>query len=182
MNRPVIAEPAISPKDPDWDRERILSFWSPSRKLLRTVRLYQSARAKPGVFSRLYSKLLVLRYRFWSVITQAEIPLTGEIGGGLILPHPNGIVIHPDSKIGPNCIIFQQATLGTSFKGSGVPVIGGGVEIGAGARVLGPVTIGDNAVIAANAVVLIDVPEGAVAAGIPAEIVKMRHRTQAETG
>ena len=89
------------------------------------------------------------------------------------MPHPNGIVIHPNCKIGPNCLIFQQVTLGSNEAGmiTGVPTLGGSVDVGAGAKILGPINIGDNAVIGANAVVLADVPANAVAVGIPARVI-----------
>ena len=109
----------------------------------------------------------MVRHGFWSVTSGADIPLTCLIGGGLLLPHPNGVVIHPEARIGPNCLIFQQVTLGTVGSG-GVPVVGGHVDIGAGARLLGPVVVGDHAVIGANAVVVHDVPAHHVAVGIPA--------------
>jgi serine O-acetyltransferase len=88
----------------------------------------------------------------------------------LLLPHPNGVVIHPDAVIGPNCLIFQQVTIGTR-DGSTPPVIGGHVDIGAGAKILGALSIGDHASIGANAVVIRDVPEGTTAVGIPAKII-----------
>jgi serine O-acetyltransferase len=110
-------------------------------------------------------KVAVLRHRFWSAITGAEIPLGTRIGGGVMIPHPNGIVIHPDAVIGPNCLIFQQVTLGSGENGA--PRIGGHVDIGAGAKVLGGVAIGDHAKVGANAVVLQDVPAHATAVGIP---------------
>jgi serine O-acetyltransferase len=113
-----------------------------------------------------------LRHRIWSVIAGAEIPLTARIGGGLLTPHPNGIVIHPDVVLGPNCLVFQQVTIGTREGDVGVPVIGGHVDIGAGAKILGAVRIGDHAKVGANSVVLTDVPSGAVAVGVPARIVK----------
>lgn len=109
----------------------------------------------------------VMRHRFWSAVSGADIPLNCQIGGGLLLPHPNGVVIHPDARIGPNCLIFQQVTLGTLASG-GVPVVGGHVDIGAGAKLLGRIVIGDHAKIGANSVVLADVPAGAVAVGAPA--------------
>jgi serine O-acetyltransferase len=84
------------------------------------------------------------------------------------MPHPNGIVIHPDAEIGPNCLIFQQVTLGTGS--GGAPKLGGHVDVGAGAKILGGVTIGRDARIGANSVVLDDVPPGATAVGIPARI------------
>jgi serine O-acetyltransferase len=115
-------------------------------------------------------KWCALRHRFWSIVCGADIPLNCQIGGGLVMPHPNGIVIHPKSVIGVNCMIFQQVTIGTVGSKPGLPRIGGHVDIGAGAKVLGPVTIGDHAQIGANAVVVNDVPAGAVAVGIPAKV------------
>jgi serine O-acetyltransferase len=111
----------------------------------------------------------VLRHRFWSVTTGADIPLNCKLGGGLLIPHPNGIVIHPDAEVGPNCLIFQQVTLGAGD--GGVPRLGGHVDVGAGAKIIGTVIIGNHARIGANAVVITDVPEGATAVGIPARII-----------
>jgi serine O-acetyltransferase len=116
----------------------------------------------------------VLRHRIWSVVTGTDIPLNSRIAGGLLLTHPNGIVIHPDSEIGPNCLLFQQVTLGAT--GSGAPRLGGNVMVGAGAKLLGGITIGDNARIGANSVVLEDVPAGATVVGIPARIVSAPER------
>ena len=87
------------------------------------------------------------------------------------MPHPNGIVIHPKTEIGPNCLLFQQVTLGTGGPIPGAPRLGGHVDIGAGARILGGVTIGDHARIGANAVVLNDIPVGVTAVGVPARVI-----------
>lgn len=108
-------------------------------------------------------------HRLWSALAQADIPLQTKIGGGLLLPHPNGVVIHPTVVIGPNCLIFQQVTIGV-IEGSGAPVIGGHVDIGAGAKIIGGVHVGDHALIGANAVVTRDVPADCVARGNPARI------------
>jgi serine O-acetyltransferase len=86
----------------------------------------------------------------------------------LLLPHPNGIVIHPDAVIGPNCLIFQQVTIGQGSK-PGAPVIEGHVDIGAGAKILGGIKIGEHSIIGANAVVVKDVPKYSVAVGVPAQ-------------
>ena len=75
----------------------------------------------------------------------ADVPLNAQLSGGVILPHPTGVVIHPKAVIGPNCVIFQQVTIGRRDWERVAPVIGAGVEIGAGAKVLGPITIGDGA-------------------------------------
>jgi len=160
-------EELVSAEIADWTRESPRRFWDPGRKLLLAIRRYQYWRARDGVVATCLCKWVLLRHRFWSVVTGADIPVTTAIGGGLLIPHPNGIVIHPQSQIGVNCLIFQQVTIGT--RGPGLPVIGGHVDIGAGAKILGPVIIGAHAKIGANAVVIGNVPAGATAVGIPAK-------------
>lgn len=159
----------ISTAAADWSREEKKFWqWIPSRSLLASIRSYQRHAGRPGPWHVLIRKFAVLRHHFWSAICGCDIPVTCQLGGGLLIPHPNGIVIHPGAKIGPNCLLFQQVTIGTIH--DGIPVIGAHVDIGAGAKILGPVTIGDNALIGANAVVLKDVPAGATAVGVPAHI------------
>ena len=158
----------ISADVPDWSREA-RSGWSPSRSLLAAIRGYQALAAGRGPLALVRRRMAVLRHRFWSVVTGADIPLNAQLGGGLLLPHPNGVVIHPDARIGPNCLIFQQVTIGA--RRGGFPSIGGHVDIGAGAKVIGPITVGDHAVIGANAVVTRDVVPGSVVAGIPARVI-----------
>jgi serine O-acetyltransferase len=155
----------VSSEIADWTRERPRQFWDPGRKLLLSVRRYQYWRQRQGIIAGVICKGLVLRHRFWSVVTGADIPLNCQIGGGLLIPHPNGIVIHPDAKIGVNCLIFQQVTIG-SRDALGHPEIGGHVDIGAGAKILGRVNIGSHARIGANAVVVKDVTVSAVAVGV----------------
>lgn len=139
--------------------------WCPSRSLLASIRAYQHWRGK--WYGIPLAKLAVLRHRFWSVVTAADIPLNSRLGIGLLIPHPNGVVIHPDAEIGPDCLILSGVTIGTRGR-DGVPIIGAHVDIGSGAKILGPVRIGNRAVVGANAVVIHDVRQGAVVAGIPA--------------
>lgn len=164
----------VSAQEPDWSREYKPVFsWDPGRSLLASIRSFQRYDLTRGHAAKLTRHIALIRHRFWTVVTGADIPPTTRIDGGLLLPHPNGIVIHPSVRIGPNCLIFQQVTLGTAG-GDGVPIIGGHVDIGAGAKILGAVTIGDHARIGANAVVLKDVPAGGTAVGVPAVIIHQR--------
>jgi serine O-acetyltransferase len=172
-DEPAVGDAGVSAEVPDWSREaRVLGAWQPSHALIASIRAWHKARGKDRLDQVLQRRLAVLRHRFWSLVTGADIPLKCRIEGGLLLPHPNGIVIHPEVRIGPNCLLFQQVTLGTGGPVPGVPVLAGHVDIGAGAKVLGGVKIGAHAVIGANAVVLCDVPAGATAVGVPARIIK----------
>jgi serine O-acetyltransferase len=158
-------------EQPDWTREKPREFWDPSRKLLKTIRQYQKCAQSKNIVSRkLLTKWLVIKHRFWTVITGAEIDLRCQIGGGLLLPHPNGVVIHPNTIIGNNCLIFQQVTIGNNGKSPTPPTIADHVDIGAGAKILGNITIGYLAKIGANAVVTKNVPARSTAVGIPAMI------------
>lgn len=158
----------VSAAVPDWGRERPLAFWDSGRRLLRALRRYQRSRTRLG------RARWVLSHRFWSVVAGADIPLNCCLGGGLLLPHPNGVVIHPGAAVGPNCLIFQQVTLGAGGPKPGVPTLGGHVDVGAGAKLLGGIVVGDHSRIGANAVVLCDVPAGATAVGVPARVLLPR--------
>ncbi len=165
---------AVSATAPDPSRESVGAFeWNAGRRLLRAIRIYQQACRQGGVAGAIVKRWAVLEHRFWSAVSGADIPLNCRLGVGLLLPHPNGIVIHPDVEVGPNCLIFQQVTLGAGG-GEGFPIIGGHVDIGAGAKVLGAVRVGDHARIGANAVVLSDVAPGATVVGIPARPIAVR--------
>jgi serine O-acetyltransferase len=89
-----------------------------------------------------------------------------EFGPGFVLIHSNGVVINGAVRGGDNVLIEHQVTIGAEKRAS--PVIGSGVFIGAGAKIVGPVTIGDNARVGANAVVTKDVPAGTTVVGVPA--------------
>jgi serine O-acetyltransferase len=108
-----------------------------------------------------------------------ELPYTAKVGRRLVIEHQSCIVVHGLASIGDDCILRHGVTLGnrTLDRPSDAPKIGNRVNIGAGAKILGAVTIGDGAQIGANAVVRIDVPAGAVAAGIPARVCPPRDGT-----
>ncbi len=110
--------------------------------------------------------------RFWTGI---EIHPGARIGRRLVIDHGMGIVIGETAEIGDDVLLYQGVTLGGTGKDQGKrhPTIGNNVLIGSGARVLGPFTVGDGARIAANAVVLREVPPDSTAVGVPAHIVKV---------
>lgn len=96
------------------------------------------------------------------------------IGNGLLIDHGSGVVIGETAIIGNDCTLFQGVTLGGTGKelGKRHPTLYNGVFVGAGAKILGNIEIGNNAKIGANAVVLCDVPNGATAVGVPARIIE----------
>ena len=114
--------------------------------------------------------------RFWTGI---EIHPGATIGRRLVIDHGMGIVIGETAEIGDDCLIYHGVTLGGTGKDQGKrhPTIGNNVLISTGAKVLGPFKVGDGARIAANAVVLTEVPEHATAVGIPAQIVRIAGRS-----
>lgn len=106
--------------------------------------------------------------------TGIEIHPAAKIGEGVFIDHGSGVVIGETAVVGDDCVIYQGATLGGTGKETGKrhPTLGKNVMVGCGARVLGPITIGDNVKIAANAVVLSDLPPNSTAVGVPARVVK----------
>jgi serine O-acetyltransferase len=115
-------------------------------------------------------KLARSRHLLWSIVTQSDIEPRATLGQRLMLPHPNGVVIHEDAVIGDDCMIMQQVTIGMIGDGE-VPTIGNNVYIGAGAKIIGKISVGDGARIGANAVVTQDVPANFTAVGVPARII-----------
>ncbi len=107
--------------------------------------------------------------------TGIEIHPGAKIGKRLFIDHGSGVVIGETTEIGDDCTIFQGVTLGGTGKDQGKrhPTLGNNVSVGSGSRILGPVHIGNNTKIAANAVVLNDIPPDCTVVGIPAEIVRI---------
>ena len=111
--------------------------------------------------------------RFWTGI---EIHPGATIGRRLVIDHGTGIVIGETAVIGDDCLLYQGVTLGGTGKDIGKrhPTLGNNVMVGCGAKLLGPFTVGDNARIAANSVVLRDVPQDATVVGVPGRVVRLR--------
>lgn len=119
-------------------------------------------------FSLLYRAL----YRYVRNHYSIDLPYSARLGRGVVIEHCGAIVIHGSAAIGDGCIIRQGVTLGNRYlsRPLDAPQLGANVNVGAGAKILGAVTIGDGAQIGANAVVLCDVPAQATATGIPARV------------
>ncbi len=116
--------------------------------------------------------------------TGIEIHPGATIGRGLFIDHGMGVVIGETTEIGDNCVLYQGVTLGGTGKDHGKrhPTLGDNVLVGAGAKILGPFKVGDNAKIAANAVVLEEVPANATAVGVPARIVRLNGKRVNQCG
>ncbi len=145
---------------------KILKLWwsyFPLRAML-LFRFGNWCRQKHIPLGGIIQRLIALLYGL-------EITIGGNYGGGLYIAHPIGTVIAAES-IGENCTIISSVTMGMRNEWK-FPRIGNNVFIGTGARILGGIEIGDNAVIGANAVVINDVPAGATVVGIPARVIRI---------
>jgi len=110
--------------------------------------------------------------RFIEITTGISIPVEADIGPGFRIHHFGGIILHPSTKMGRNCTLYHQVTIGDYGGNGGAAKIGDNVMMGAGAKIIGEITIGDNCKIGANAVVIKDIPDCAIVFGNPA-IVKI---------
>jgi serine O-acetyltransferase len=119
---------------------------------------------------------IILEY-FIRIVFSSDINCNAKIGPGLFIIHGHDIVIGAKTIIGINCKIFNGVTLGnknTEIENDGQPVIGNNVVISTGAKILGPITIGDNCIIGANSVVIKSFGPDSIIGGIPAKILKSR--------
>lgn len=119
---------------------------------------------------------LISQFARW--LTGIEIHPGAKIGKGVFIDHGMGVIIGETAEVGDDCTIYQNVTLGGTGKDHGKrhPTIGKNVLIGSGAKVLGPFTVGDNSKIAANAVVLNEVPPNSTCVGVPARVVRRNGR------
>jgi serine O-acetyltransferase len=115
--------------------------------------------------------------RFIEIITGISIPAQATIGKGLRIHHFGGIIVHSAAVVGEHCTIYHGVTLGDRGGWGGAPLVGNRVLIGAGAKLIGEIVIGDDCVIGANAVVRTSVPTDHLAIGVPA-VIKRRDTTK----
>lgn len=159
---------AIMERDPAAKNRLEVFFLYPSFKALRAYRRAHKHYIKGHFFRARAISQRALRK------TGIEIHPGAVIGKNFFIDHGSGVVIGETTEIGDNCTIYQGVTLGGTGKETGKrhPTLGNNVMVGAGARVLGPFKVGDNSKIAANAVVLSEVPPNCTAVGVPARIVR----------
>ncbi len=123
------------------------------------------------ILRKFCSFIYKLLFKFVQIITGIELPCEAEVGSNFVIDHFGGIIVSGYAKFGDNCRIRNGVTIGLRrIEERSAPIIGNNVDIGAGAKLLGPITIGDNVIIGANAVVLCDVPGNSIAVGVPAII------------
>lgn len=161
-----------------YDIENVMKNDPAARTKLEVLLLYQSIHVL--IFYRIAHGLYKIKLFFLArlisqlgrVFTGIEIHPGAKIGKGLFIDHGMGVVIGETAEIGDNVTIYHGVTLGGTGKDKGKrhPTVGNNVIIGCGAKILGPISIGDGAKIGANSVVLKDVPKGKTAVGIPAVI------------
>jgi serine O-acetyltransferase len=133
---------------------------------------------KPAILRKLCSLIYHINFKFVQILTGIELPCEVSIGHNFVIDHFGGIIVSGYAKFGDDCRIRNGVVVGLRrVEEKAAPVIGNNVDIGAGAKLLGPITIGDNCVIGANAVVLTDVPANSIAAGVPATIRPRRSRS-----
>lgn len=138
---------------------------------VHAILFYRVAHLLDSKNHRFCAKLVSQLSRFFTGI---EIHPSAKIGKGLLIDHGAGVVIGETAEIGNNCTIFHGVTLGGrgNEKGKRHPTLRDGVFVGAGAKILGNIEIGNNAKIGANAVVLQNIPDNATAVGVPARVVR----------
>jgi len=126
---------------------------------------------RPVILRKCCSVIYKIAYKCIQIATGIELPCEARIGKNFVIDHFGGIVISGFAKIGDNCRIRNGVVVGLRHASEPcAPIIGNDVEIGAGAKVLGPIRIGDRVAIGANAVVIVDVPDDCVAVGVPAQV------------
>jgi len=147
-------------------KRSLLRMWvsdgTTAQVLYRMMQYCQSHRLRP---------IAAILYRLNASISHAIIGRNAQFGPGLVILHSIGVVINSSVRAGSNLVIEHGVTIGAEKDRS--PALGDNIYIGAGAKILGAVTIGSNVKIGANAVVTHDIPDNATAVGIPARIIRL---------
>lgn len=145
-----------------WEESFMVTFW---------FRIGSYLQQKHNIIAKFFLSIVAIIHKINCRITGIQLPIGTKIGKGLLFNHYSGIVLAKSVTIGDNCTIFQNVTIGRTWNKTPPPVIGNGVMLCAGCKIIGDVEIGDNVIVGANAVVTKSIPDNCVAAGIPAKIV-----------
>ena len=133
---------------------------------------------RPALLRKFFSLLYKILYKLMQILTGIELPCEVQVGRNFVIDHFGGIVVSGYARFGDNCRIRNGVVVGlANVEEPCAPVFGNNVDIGAGAKILGKITIGNNVVIGANAVVITDVPDDSIAVGVPAVIKPRRFST-----
>ena len=128
---------------------------------------------RPAIIRKFFSLLYKISFKWIQVLTGIELPCEVTVGRNFRIDHFGDIIISGYARFGDNCIVRNGVTVGLkNLEVKAAPQIGNNVNIGAGAKILGPITIGNNVDIGANSVVISDVPDNSLAVGIPARIIR----------
>jgi serine O-acetyltransferase len=128
-------------------------------------------RVRPALLRKLFSLIYRISFKMVQILTGIELPCEARIGRNFVIDHFGGIIISGFARFGDGCRIRNGVVVGLRhIDDRRAPFIGDNVEIGAGAKILGPISIGHNVMIGANAVVICDVPNDCTAVGVPAVI------------
>ncbi|MFM8332827.1 MAG: serine O-acetyltransferase [Candidatus Methylumidiphilus sp.] len=128
---------------------------------------------RPALLRKPFSFVYKLLYVSVQILTGIELPCEATLGRRVRIDHFGGIIISGDTVLGDDVVIRNGVTIGLKRTGErGAPIIGNRVDIGAGAKILGAIRIGDDVAVGANAVVITDVPPNSLAVGIPARIIR----------
>lgn len=157
---------ALKQNDPSFESSFQFFFHAGFRSL-RMYRIYHAFYMSDFKF------LAYFLYHMNRILYSVDIHPAAQLEPGVVIDHGTGLVIGSTAVVGSGTVLYHGVTLGAKYitKGKRHPTVGRNVIIGAGAKVLGPITIGDGARIGANSVVIADVPENATAVGIPARII-----------
>jgi serine O-acetyltransferase len=129
---------------------------------------------RPTLARKFFSLVYHVLYKIMQIVTGIELPCEVVVGRNFVIDHFGGIIISGYARFGDNCRLRDGVVVGLRrVEEKFAPIIGNNVDIGSGAKLLGPIKIGDNVLIGANAVVLSDVPDNSIAVGVPA-VVKPR--------
>jgi len=172
VQRGIVRPESDSRPQPTWLRLFVLGLRSPGFRVVVFYRLGHHFRSRgPRVVAGVFDRLIWMH--------GIDIHTRAEIGPGFLLPHPIGVAFSSGVRLGRHVIVLQGVTIGQAFgppnaEGRTEPIIGDDVVIACGAKVLGPITVGNRVWIGANAVVIRDVPDDCVAVGVPARIIKQK--------